>query len=300
MAAIQELYTDSDVNDQEEVSRTAGSEDSRKDFYTNMTHEFKTPLNIMLSTIQLMEFNANDKSRIDKKNYRKYIRLLKQNVYRMIRMTNNLIDINKLECGFYELHLKNVNIVSIVEDIAQSVAPYAKDRDIDLIFDTDAEELIIACDPDKLERIMLNLLSNAIKFTNPGGLIKVNIHIEGESVDIIVEDNGIGIPEVKTGKLFDRFVQVDQSSHYNKGGSGIGLSLVKSLVENHGGSVGVESRVGEGCRLTVSLPCRQVDTEVENNASITDEGPSNRLVELIHVEFSDIYTPDDEYGLEPD
>jgi signal transduction histidine kinase len=172
-----------------------------------------------------------------------------------------------------------------VEDITLSVAKYVEGKDINLIFDTEVEEKIIACDPDKIERIMLNLLSNAVKFTPEGGDIYVNIYEREDKIIIAVKDTGLGIPADMQGTIFDRFVQVDQSTSRLREGSGIGLSIVKAFVEQHKGSIELLSEVGQGSDFTLSLPV---------DLNISKEESSNNFVEYkcfekIKMEFSDIY-----------
>ena len=145
------------------------------------------------------------------------------------------------------------------------------------------------CDPDIIERIMLNLLSNAIKFTKPGGKINVNIFEKEGTVEIIVSDTGIGIAKDKQDLIFQRFRQVDTSYTKEQQGSGIGLSLVKSLVDMHEGSLSVESEYGKGSKFIVLLPIKIVDSE-ENTITIVDRGIMQSQIEKLNIEFSDIYS----------
>ena len=215
-----------------------------------------------------------------------YAKLIKQNSYRLLRMINNLIDMSKIDAGYYKLELNSYDIVNVVEEISLSVAEYAKEKNINLIFDTDCEELVITCDPDKIERILLNLLSNSIKNTDSGGTIYVNINTEINRVNISVEDNGHGIPDNKLPKIFNRFEQVDDLLIRNYEGSGIGLSLVKSLVNMHGGDISVKSKVGIGTIFDFSIP-----NDLVNSCEIRER--NNKLasnkIEKCDIEFSDIY-----------
>ena len=135
-----------------------------------------------------------------------------------------------------------------------SVAEHIEGKKITLIFDTEIEEKIVACDPDKIERIMLNLLSNAIKFTDKRGKIFVNVYLQNNYICISVKDNGIGISEEMQNLIFDRFIQVDKSISRNREGSGIGLAIVKSLVELHNGKITLESKIGQGSDFTILIP----------------------------------------------
>ena len=131
------------------------------------------------------------------KNLIKYLDTIKQNSYRLLRLVNNLIDISRIDIGYYNLIPSNNNIISVIEDITLSVVDYVEDKNINLIFDTDIEEVVTSCDPDKIERVILNLLSNAIKYTSEHGTIEVNISHDVENVNVSVKDNGVGIPSDK-------------------------------------------------------------------------------------------------------
>lgn len=261
-------------------------ESIKSQFFSNISHEFKTPLNIILATMQVINKNIENKSIISIKgaNLDRYMNSIKQNCYRLLRLVNNIIDISKIDYGYYDIELGNYNIVSVVEDITMSVLEYVNNKGIELVFDTEVEEEIIACDPDKIERIILNLLSNAIKYTEADGKISVNIYSDKENVYITVSDTGIGIPEEKINKIFERYEQIDNKLTRNFNGSGIGLSLVRSLVEMHEGRVWVESKVNEGSKFIISLPKKTVATENVKSIDLTKS-----KVEKCSIEFSDIY-----------
>lgn len=258
-------------------------------FFSTISHELKTPLNVILGTIQLLQSIKNkDKNGEVLIELDRYINIMKQNCYRLLRLINNLIDITRLDANFLKMNIKNYNIVNIVEDIVLSVDDYAKSHGIKLIFDTNIEEKIIACDVDKIERIILNLLSNAIKFTDRNGTIDVDVFYEKENITISVKDTGIGIPENKLEEIFDKFRQVDSSFTRKNEGSGIGLSLVKALVELHDGIIYAKSEVGKGSEFIIKLPTKVVNEE-PSNLDKTDIWKDDK-VERINIEFSDIYS----------
>ena len=261
----------------------------KMEFFANISHELKTPLNLMFSSNQLIEMLYKNKKIKDYNDIiRRHIKLTKQNSYRLLRLVSNIIDVTKMESGFYKVNLENHNLVDVIEDITLSVSTYADNKGIEIIFDTDTEEKIMAVDTNILERVMLNLLSNAIKFTNPGGYIYVNIYDNNETVQIEVKDTGIGIPKDKLDVIFERFGQVDKNIFRNAEGSGIGLSLVKSLVDLLKGNIYVESSLETGTIFKIVLP---VDT-IKNHNNYELVSNHNLNVERIHVEFSDIYTND--------
>ena len=175
----------------------------KTEFIANMSHELKTPLNIIFSTAQLFSLYINkyeNSDNVEKLN--KYTNSIKQNCYRLLRLVNNLIDITKLDSGFMELNLKNQNIVEVIEEITLSTVDYIKGMSRTIIFDTDIEEKIMAFDEENIERILLNLISNATKFTKPGATIEVSVYDKNDYVIISVKDNGRGIPEDKLHKFF--------------------------------------------------------------------------------------------------
>lgn len=277
------------------ISETIELENLRTEFFANISHELRTPLNIILGTIQVnMLMLKDEKTSINIKKIINNINIEKQNCFRLLRLINNLIDSTKIDLSAIKPVMVNCNIVNVIEDISQSVAEYIHGNNLNLIFDTNVEEKIIACDLGKVERIMLNLLSNAIKFTESAGSIFVNI-IDGDKyVTIIVEDTGIGIEEDKLDVIFDRFRQVDKSFTRRNEGSGIGLSIVKSFIEMHNGSISVESKLGVGTRFIMKLPVNKLPECNNITKSKLSCEPCDNHVEKIKIELSDIYKLNDD------
>lgn len=260
----------------------------KTEFISNMSHELKTPLNIIFSTTQLFSYyinNGENSNNIDKLN--RYTNTMKQNCYRLLRLVNNLIDITKIDSGFMELNLCNQNIVNVAESITLSTADYIQSMSRTIIFDTDSEEIITAFDEEKLERILLNLISNAVKFTKPGGIIEVKLYDKDTCIEISVKDNGKGIPENKLNQLFQRFKQIDPLLSRSHEGSGIGLSIVKSLVEMHGGTITVKSKYTVGTEFIITLPIKLLPKNYNSGTKKSLDTEIN--VEKIQIEFSDIY-----------
>jgi len=262
--------------------------DAKNTFIANISHELKTPITVIQSATQLFEMKLGNTYGIDKTPYNNHIKTIKLNCRRLLRLINNLIDVTKVDAGFMRLQLQNLNIVRLVEKITMSVAEYAKAKSINVIFNKNIEQKSIAADPDKIERILLNLLSNAIKFTEKNEKIIVSIYIINMEVLISVKDTGIGIPSEKIGLIFERFNQINNIFSRRHEGSGIGLSLVKSFVELHDGTISVESELGKGSEFIIKLPVKELDsTELKKYPKyiIDSELYSDRL----DVEFSDIY-----------
>jgi signal transduction histidine kinase len=273
-----------EVKNKEEIINKANELDKLKaEFLANISHELRTPINIIFSSVQLVEFNLS-KERLDNKHRTlDYLKTMKQNCYRLIKLSNNFIDMSKIEAGFMELDLHNIEIVKLIEDTTLSIVPFAEDRGINIIFDTEIEEKVMACDWEKIERVILNLLSNAIKFTQKGGDIEVYMCIKKKNLIISIKDNGIGIPKHMQEKIFDRFTQVKDGMLKENEGSGIGLSLVKSLVEMHNGKIVLESDINHGCKFNIILPCKTIDEE-----NIKNFEPEDISMRKIEIEFSDL------------
>ena len=254
------------------------------EYFVNISHELKTPLNVICATAQLFDMYSNDDLNKNRNSIIKYIGSTKQNCYRLSKLINNIVDLAKIEAGFFKLNLSNNNIVEVVEQMVTSVTAFTDSENLSIIFDTNVEEKIIACDSEKIERIVLNLISNAIKFSNVGDEVFVQVKDRNEFVEISVKDNGIGIEKEDLDIIFNRFKQVDKSLSRNAEGTGIGLSLVKSIAELHGGSVHVKSEVGKGSKFTIKLPSKNVSHEnmiYNNNMKNGNES--------IKVELSDVY-----------
>ena len=273
-------------NKNKKLEQVVKLEIAKNEFFSNISHEFRTPINILLGTTQVLNKNIENNN-IKLENLKKYSNYIRQNAYRLLRLVNNLIDINKMDMGAYNLRCSNQNIVNIIEDITLSVADYTKNNNINLVFDTDKEEIITYCDPDKIERIMLNILSNAIKYTPENGLIHVTINSNPEEITVLIKDSGVGIPSEKLNTVFDRFEQVDVSLNRKCEGSGIGLSIVKNLVHMHGGKIDVHSELGKGSEFIFTIP---IKLRKENNKENYDTDRKSKHVERCNIEFSDIYS----------
>lgn len=270
------------------LNQAMENEKLRTVFFANLSHELRTPLTLIYSSQQMLDLLLGDeKYSPSTEEIQQYMHIIRQNCHRLLRLISNLIDITKIDAGYFQIYPVNCDIVKIIEDITLSVAKYIEDKNISLVFDTDIEERLVACDPDKMERIMLNLLSNAVKFTPEGGKINVNIYDRSQNIVICVKDSGIGIPEGMQDIIFQRFVQINNVMTRKREGSGIGLSLIKSLVELHNGKITVSSNLGEGSEFIIEIPCTILPEEPGCINYSMAAGQFSE--EKISTEFSDIY-----------
>lgn len=249
-------------------------------FISNISHELKTPINVIMSAIQLINYNTKESPSYSKN--KNTLAIIDDNCKRLLRLINNLIDVQKHELDDTKLNLSAVNVVNLIEMLVASVVPYAESKNLNLIFDTNKEDVILKVDSDKLERIILNLLSNAIKFSKPNGEIRVTLNFE-DCLYISVADNGIGIAKENLNKIFDKFTQLDTSFSRKNEGSGIGLSIVKSFVLLHNGKISVKSDLNKGTIFLIELPL----TETSNIE--TEDASYDNLSENVKIELSDIY-----------
>lgn len=231
----------------------------KSEFISTLSHELKTPLNVLYSTLQLLEGTKSNGADEFLKVYDKYSSSLKLNSKRMIRLINNIVDTTKIDTGIISPNFGNYEIVSFIENIVISTVSFLKFKNITIEFDTNVEEHYIKCDPNMIEKVVLNLLSNSIKYTEHSGRIKVNINVSEKNVVLTFEDNGIGIPIDMKDKVFERFLRLDNSFKRLNEGSGIGLSIVKSMVEAHDGFIFVSSELERGSIFDIVLPNVLVD-----------------------------------------
>lgn len=256
----------------------------KDEFLGTISHEFRTPLNVINAALQVIENLYGDHLH-DK--VKKHLQKIKVNTYRQMRLVSNLLDITRYNAGHLKMALENRDIIFISNAIIKSVESIAKEKGIQLIFSTDNDCLEMAIDEEKYERILLNLLSNAIKFTPKGKSIWVNISSQNEKAVIMVKDEGVGIPKNKQKLIFERFGQVDNSLTRQAEGTGIGLSLVKTLVKGMGGKINVFSEIGKGSTFKVILPINQINDKGQGKLIIVPD--DSRVLKAIAIEFSDLY-----------
>lgn len=258
-------------------------EQLKTDFIANMSHELRTPLNIITSASMLLEMKSQKEETVSSEYILDKLNRINQSSNRLRRLINNLIDISKFDSGFFECKCKNENIVYVVEDIVHEVVDYAKEKNIELIFDTEEEEIISFIDKEKIERVILNLLSNAIKFTNENGKIEVYMKSDNNFIYITIKDNGIGISKEKIDHIFQRFYQVDNLLSRGSEGSGIGLCIVDEIIRMHGGKINIESEINKGTTFEIVL-----NVSKSNFIDKEEEKTDRNIKDIVKVEMSDI------------
>ena len=228
-------------------------EKRKNNYFVNLSHELRTPLNVISSTEQLVTELNKSKDGIGKSKLNGCMQVVRRNTNRLLNLINNIIDTAKIESGSYQLNIREHDIVYIVEEATLSLKDYIERKGIELIIDPEMEEKIIKCDEHEIERCIVNLVSNAAKFTPEGGTIEVTIEDLDEKVKIIVKDTGIGIDKKYHDSIFNRFNQVIDQGAESEGGSGLGLTITKQIIDMHGGQISVESELGKGCKFIIIL-----------------------------------------------
>jgi signal transduction histidine kinase/AraC-like DNA-binding protein/CheY-like chemotaxis protein len=221
--------------------------EAKFNFFTNISHEFRTPLTLILSPIDEM---LKDEKLV--KASGKSLKIVHQNAYRLLSLVNELLDYRKLEYDKQQIRLSENDIVSYVREIAEYFRHQAQRLKINLIITSDSKQLKLWFDPRMLDKVFFNLIANALKFSNEKGTVRISIkQCTNEEVSVEVEDNGIGMTKDETERVFDQFYQAD---HAPTLGSGVGLALSKEIVALHHGRIDLVSEKWKGTTFTVVLP----------------------------------------------
>ncbi|MBC5625788.1 hypothetical protein H8S10_10025 [Clostridium sp. NSJ-49] len=234
--------------------RNIKNEKFKNDYFVNLSHELRTPINIIIATVQLVRTLVG-KDNLYNENREKYLNIITKSSNNLLGIINDIIDSSKIESGAYKIKKQEgIDIVYLVEETALGMSSLINEKGIELIVDPDIEEKIICCDPNEIERCIINLIGNAVKFTEEGGEIRVFIKDYGDLVSISVEDTGLGISLEDQKFIFNRFEQGKNMNSTQVSSSGIGLTLVKYIVELHNGKVTLESELNKGSKFTIILP----------------------------------------------
>lgn len=225
----------------------------KSQFFANISHELRTPLGLILAPLQDLQQHSDLKPEVQK-----FLTTANQNGMRLLRLVNDLLELIRLEEGKQNLELQPLKINQLLDSQIDAVSHYTQLKGISVRKRLCKEDAIVLGDQPAFERIFINLLGNASKFTEGGGTIWISSEIRGDDLLIEIRDTGVGIPRAELSSIFDRFHQVDASSTRRHQGTGIGLALVKELTEKQGGSIGVESELGQGTTMRLRFPLAKV------------------------------------------
>ncbi len=233
-----------------EIESLKGRENYRKEFMGNVSHELKTPL----FTVQGYILTLLDGAIKDKKVRKKYLKRASKGVDRLIYIVNDLDMITKLEAGDLHLYEEDFNIIEVVENVFELLEMKAQKKEISLSFDKIYEPILVRADLERIQQVLTNLVVNSIKYGKKGGTTEVSIEsLPQNKILVRVTDNGEGIAKEHISRLFERFYRIDKSGARTEGGSGLGLSIVKHIIEAHDEKIYVESDFGVGSEFSFSL-----------------------------------------------
>lgn len=226
----------------------------KNEFIANVSHELRTPLNSIIGFSEIIHDETfgplND-------NQTTYMSHVLGSSKHLLNIINNILDISKIESDNVELYYETVDIISAAEEVISVLGPLAEKSIVELKRQFPEKTLIIEADKNKILQVLYNLIGNAIKFTPRNGQVKVELTKHGNSVQILVQDSGIGIPEDKMEEIFLPFIQLDSRTNRKYAGTGLGLALVQKFTEMHGGTIKVDSELSKGSTFSVIIPIRK-------------------------------------------
>ena len=234
------------INSINELSRELYKmENMRKNLTSDISHELRTPLTSIQTHLEAMIDGIWEPSK-------ERLNSVNEEVIRLSHLVNQLKNLAKFDSYEDKLNLKNENLTQLIKNIIYNNESYALDKNIRIKYEL--EDVSANIDKEKISQVIINLISNAIRYTNLNGEILIKLYKKSDFIKIIVKDNGIGIPEESLDYIFERFYRVDKSRCRNTGGTGVGLTICKSIVDLHKGKIEVKSKLNEGSEFIITLP----------------------------------------------
>ena len=236
----------------DEVKFRKKAEGAKDEFVSTVSHELRTPLTAIIGSMGLLKGGVAG-ALSEKAN--RMIEIAHNNGNRLLRLINNILDIQKMEAGKIELHREKLNLVELLKQSVESNEQFAGKYEVGLEFNNAATEQInVDADSDKIIQALTNLISNAVKYSPKGDTVNVDLSLDNDLAKVEVKDNGAGIPDEFKDKIFQKFSQADTSTTKKVGGTGLGLSITKAIIEMHGGYINFESELNKGTNFYFTLP----------------------------------------------
>jgi two-component system phosphate regulon sensor histidine kinase PhoR len=234
-----------------DVTRLRKLENIRRDFVSNVSHEIKTPITAIKGFVETLRDGAVR----NHEDAERFLGIIEKHVDRLEAIIEDLLNLSKIEQTTEKegLNIAESRMYDIIQNALQVCHVAIADREIDVRVSCN-DSLSLRVDPTLLEQALVNLLDNAVKYSNDGGTVQISVTEERDDVKVVVQDHGVGISGKHLPRLFERFYRVDKARSRQLGGTGLGLAIVKHIVQAHGGSVSVESTMGEGSTFTLHLP----------------------------------------------
>lgn len=245
--------------EREMVQRLRDLDQAKSDFVALVSHELRTPLTSIRGYVEMLRDGDAGELEPDQQ---RMLEVVQRNADRLLALIEDLLTLSRIESGTFRVARAPVALDGVARATVEEMRPQALDRGVELVADVADEVPAILGDTAQLERVLLNLLSNAIKFTTDGGRVVVRVRPAGAAVELEVQDEGIGIPEAEQARLFSRFFRSSTAQERAIQGTGLGLVIVKSIIEHHGGEIAVRSQAGVGTTFTVLLPAAETTVGV--------------------------------------
>lgn len=270
---------------QEALQQTKEAMRARDEFLAIVSHELKTPLTPVLGWVTMLQSQLSERAPDD--HIHRALEVIERNVRSQSQLIDDLLDVSRIITGKLRLVVRPITLVPVIEAAIETVNPAANAKSIEIRTNLNANAAHIKGDPARLQQVMWNLLANSIKFTPKGGLVEVQLMQVDSTVLISVRDTGEGIPQQFLPHIFDRFQQVDSTPTRQHGGLGLGLSIVRHIVEMHGGTVSVESPgMGLGTTFRVKLPVLAVAMESQPSSNDAENQLENEFIQSANVQTS--------------
>ncbi|MCD6449701.1 MAG: HAMP domain-containing histidine kinase [Thermotogaceae bacterium] len=253
-STTQAVTTIMNITSTKELEKLKQIDRMKAEFIANISHELRTPLAAIKAYSETI---LNSLEEIDIDTLKDFTKTIYEESQHLENLLNELLDFSKMERKALKMERRNVNVVEVIKSAVDSMMEYANSNKVKLFFESNDDVIEAYVDPTRIRQVALNLISNAIKYSKKEAenkYVRVKLEKKEDTFLLLVEDNGVGVPKDKLGKIFEKFYRVDSSLTYEVSGTGLGLSIVKEIVELHGGRVWVESEEGKGSTFNVEIP----------------------------------------------
>lgn len=235
---------------QKEAALKSQMEEIMAQFVSNVSHELRTPLTCIKGYVEtLLEGAMNDEETC-----KKFLGVINDEAERLTRLINDLLDLSMIEAKQVEMHFKQIDVGKVVEDTITILHPFAQKKNVKVVVEIPSKADPVTADEDRIRQVLINLLDNAIKYSPPGGKVKIKVKKNEKDLIVTVTDSGTGIPDNEMSRIFERFYRVEKGRSAKLGGRGLGLAIAKHIIEAHGGTITVNSKLGKGSKFIFTLP----------------------------------------------
>ncbi|MDI3543501.1 MAG: hypothetical protein PWP57_1106, partial [Candidatus Atribacteria bacterium] len=234
----------------QDITELRQLEELRRDFLANVSHELRTPLTSIQGFVEAMMDGVISDEELRKR----YLDVIHRETLRLSRLIHDLLDLSLMESKKIEWEVNPLSLFPLIDQVLLKLMPQIEDKKIQIKKDFSSPLPLVWGNMDRIEQVLINLLSNALIFSPPESIIEIKAWQEGKTVAVSIKDQGEGIPEKDIPHLFERFYRVEKSRSREKGGTGLGLAIAKQIIENHGGTIKVESQLHQGTTFIFTLP----------------------------------------------